>query len=439
MGIINDRGRYYWVKRVPKRFAGLVRGADGQPVSQVRQALHTDSLPEAKIKAAQVEAARLAEWEAMAAGDGASARKHYEAARKLAQARGFPYQPMPALTEGDISDLVTRVLSLSENGTLAASPAATEAVLGALPEVLPTLKEVRDEYYERTKTRHLKKSDMQRRKWRQKRDRAVRNFLDVVVPGPDPEAKDLPLEEVTRANALKFRDWWQAKVESGLKIDTANKDLSHLSEMLRTWAKLTDTPLDDPFAGLRLEGKDESEKLAFSQEWVKSRILASGALDRLNDEARDVFLITLNTGLRPSEVTDAPLEDFEVTANVPFLRVAPNGRELKVAHTKRDIPLLGVALEAAHRIVKRGGIQRYRHKAGSWSACVNKFLAENGLKETPKHTAYSVRHYVENALLAAKVDDRVRADILGHKYHRPSYGDGGALKGRAEALELIAL
>lgn len=438
MGIAITKGRYYWVKRVPKRFAGLVLGVDGQPVSQVRQALHTDSRTEAAVKAVQVEAARMAEWEAISAGDGVSARKHFEAARRLAQARGFPYTPAPELLSGEWRDLAIRINSLT-NAPAPASLAASDAVLGRVPEVLPTLIEVRDEYYERTKTRHLKKSEMQRLKWRQKRDRAVRNFLDVVVPGKNPATKDIPLSEVNRQSALKFRDWWQVKVEAGLKIDTANKDLSHLSEMLRTWAKLTDTDFDDPFTGLRLEGKDESDKPAFSRSWISNRILAPGALDSLNDEARDVLLIMLNTGLRPSEITDAPVEDYETTANIPFLRVAPNGRELKVAHTKRDIPLIGVSLEAARRIVSRGGILRYRHKAGSWSAAVNKYLSTNGLRETPAHTAYSIRHYIENALLAAKVDDRVRADIMGHKYNRPSYGDGGALQGRAEALALIAL
>ena len=87
MGIVKDRGRYYWVKRVPKRYLGLVRGSDGLPVSQVRQALHTDSKAEAQAKAAQIEVARQAEWEALAAGDSGSARAHFEAARKLAQVR----------------------------------------------------------------------------------------------------------------------------------------------------------------------------------------------------------------------------------------------------------------------------------------------------------------------------------------------------------------
>lgn len=96
--------------------------------------------------------------------------------------------------------------------------------------------------------------------------------------------------------------------------------------------------------------------------------------------------------------------------------MAPNGRELKQRHTARDIPLLGVSLEAARRIVARGGIMRYRHKATGWSNLVNKYLETNGLQETPAHTVYSLRHFVEDALLAARVDDRVRADILGHNY-----------------------
>ncbi len=79
MGITCDRGRYYWLKRVPKRYLGLVLGKDGLPVKQVRQALFTDSPSEAKLKAEQVEKARLAEWEALKAGDEGAARAHYDA------------------------------------------------------------------------------------------------------------------------------------------------------------------------------------------------------------------------------------------------------------------------------------------------------------------------------------------------------------------------
>ncbi|MEM7721729.1 MAG: DUF6538 domain-containing protein [Pseudomonadota bacterium] len=432
MGIVNDRGRYYWVKRVPKRFAGLVLGQDGKPVTQVRQALHTDSAAEAQAKAAQVEAARIAEWEALAAGDSKSAYSHYQAARKLAQAHGFSYRPVEDLATDDTRAIIDRLLSLVENGNLTASDARIDAVLGAVPAVMPTLSQVKGEYYDLTKTRHLQKSESQLHRWRLPRDRAVKNFITVVEEDP-------PVDMITRAHALQFRAWWSERVEKGRKIESANKDFGHLSEIFGTWAKLTDHDIPNPFDGLRLEGKDVRNRPSFSRAWVADKLLAPGAFDALNDEARDVFMMLINTGLRPSEVTDAPVDDFHLDHNVPHFSVAAHGRELKVAHTARDIPLLGVSLEAARRIVARGGIQKYRHKANGWSALVNKYLANNDLKESPDHVIYSLRHYVEDALLAAKVDDRVRADILGHKYHRPSYGDGGALIGRRDALALIAL
>jgi len=289
VGITEDRGRYYWVKRVPRRYVGLVLGADGQPIRQVRQALHTDSRAEAEMKAAQVEAARIAEWEALAAGDGTNARKHYLAAHKLAQARGFPYRPMSTLTDGDVFSLASRVLSLAESVTLKASPAATEAVLGAVPEVTPDLNEVLADYYELTKTRHLQKSDAQRHRWKLPRDRAVRNFLEVVAPRNSrgkPVAQ--PVNQIVRADAIKFRNWWSARVEGGMKIESANKDLGHLAEIFGTWSELTDTPLSNPFAKLRLEGKDERYTPAFSREWIKTKLLAPGALASMNDEASDV-------------------------------------------------------------------------------------------------------------------------------------------------------
>lgn len=315
-----------------------------------------------------------------------------------------------------------------------------DAVLGLVEPVQPGLREVLEEYVALTRTRHLRKSEAQRHKWLLPRKRAVANFLAVVsVKGPDGQPKDLPVDKISRADALRFRAWWSARVEAGHKLETANKDFGHLARILGTWTKLTDTALDNPFRGLRLEGKDGGRTPPFSRHWVEARLLAPGAFDGLNDEARDVFLMMVNTGLRPSEITDAPVADFLLDAEIPHFRVTANGRELKVAHTSRDIPLLGVSLEAARRIVARGGTTRYRYKAGTWSALVNKYLANNGLKETPAHVAYSLRHYVEDALLAASVDDRVRADILGHKYQRPNYGIGGGLTARQQALRKIAL
>ncbi len=442
MGITCDRGRWYWVKRIPNRFYGLVLGADGKPVKQVRQALHTADRLEAQIRGSQIEVERLAEWEALAAGNTDSAKRHYEAAQGLARARGYSYRLMSEMANSDPKELAERILSVS--GSSHSSRAAARALVGTIDEVLPTLLEMRDDYFEMTKSRHLKKSERQYHRWKLPRNRAVKNFIDVVSQR-DAQGRPVlvPIDHYTPDDTLKFRKWRAERLEAeGLDIETPNKDFGHLAEMFGTWAKLKKRDMPDPFAGLRFENrrnKNKTKHPPFSRSWVEGRLLADGALDGMNDEQRDIFLMTINTGVRPSEITDAPLSDFVLDGPVPFLRVAPHGRELKVAHTERDIPLLGISLEAAKRIVGRGGIERYAQNAGSWSAAANKYLRTNALKETPNHVAYSVRHYVEDELLAAGVDDRVRADILGHEYKRPSYGSGGALIGRHKALALIAL
>lgn len=91
------------------------------PVQQVRVALRTDSLSEAKRRAPQVEAAKMAEWEAMVAGDAGSARKHYLSAMKLAEGEGWAYRTVDEIASCDLEEVVARVLSLAgPNGLLQA-------------------------------------------------------------------------------------------------------------------------------------------------------------------------------------------------------------------------------------------------------------------------------------------------------------------------------
>ncbi|GHE03722.1 integrase [Defluviimonas sp. 20V17] len=437
MGITRDRGRYYFVLRVPKRFEGVVVGKDGKPVSQVRKALFTDSRNEALAKAKQVEAATMAQWEALVAGDEISAHRHYMNARKIAETRGFTYRPMDEIATGDLHDLVRRILATQKGATLVPSEIAS-AIMGTVPESSPTLTEIFEEYRGLTSVDRREKSEAQAKRWESLRCFAVDTFNRVLIEAGRCE-KDPPLSSITRADVLAYRSWWAARVEAGeVTPGAANKHIGILSTIVGEWAKLTGVRIENPFRNLRLTRGKENRKPAFSPEWIKTHLLAPGALDALNDEARDVFLMMINTGLRPSEITDAPRSDFEVDAPIPFFRVAPNGRELKVAHTARDVPLLGVSLAAAKRIAARGGIARYAHKSNSWSAAVTKHLRVHELQETPQHTPYSLRHSVEDALQRSGADDRIRADILGHKYARPRYGDGGALVGRREALEKIA-
>ena len=310
--------------------------------------------------------------------------------------------------------------------------------LGGVDVALPPLRIVFQEFVELTKTKRIRKSDRQRRLWFLPRERAVGNFETAL-----PRCAQAGIDKITREDALAFRAWWARRVENAeTRAETANKDFGHLSQIITEWAEVKGHhDFENPFARLRFDLSVDAvaTRPPFSRDWVTNKLLAPGAFEGLNEEARDAFFVLINTGLRPSEVLSCPRDDFHIDSSIPFIRVAPHGRELKQRHTARDIPLLGVSLEAAKRIVSRGGITRYFDKANGWSSIVNKYLENNGLKETSSHTVYSLRHYVEDALLQEGVDDRVRADILGHKYKRPNYGSGGGLKMRWEALAKIAV
>lgn len=98
---------------------------------KVTRALWTDSEREARIKTAAVEAEVMAYWEALAAGQADDAAAAYEVARKLAQARGFPYRPAAELAAGTIDNLLTRLEALIRSDGTFAPLAEASALLGA--------------------------------------------------------------------------------------------------------------------------------------------------------------------------------------------------------------------------------------------------------------------------------------------------------------------
>lgn len=109
---------------------------------------------------------------------------------------------------------------------------------------------------------------------------------------------------------------------------------------------------------------------------------------------------------------------------------------MKTEQSERDIPLVGVALMAMQ--AQPDGFPRYRDKAASLSAAVNKTLAENSLLPSQKHTAYSFRHTFEDRLTKVEAPEKLTAALMGHKFHRPRYGLGPTLEHKQEWLQRIA-
>ncbi|TGQ26392.1 integrase, partial [Mesorhizobium sp. M4B.F.Ca.ET.214.01.1.1] len=81
---------------------------------------------------------------------------------------------------------------------------------------------------------------------------------------------------------------------------------------------------------------------------------------------------------------------------------------------------------------------RYRDKAASLSALVNKVLASKELLPTSEHSLYSLRHTFEDRLTAVEAPEKVIAWLMGHKWVRPKYGAGPSLAQKRERLQKIA-
>lgn len=247
---------------------------------------------------------------------------------------------------------------------------------------------------------------------------------------------DKVLSEITRDDMLDFRQWWSERLEvEELTANSANKDLGHLGKVLKRVNELKRLNLDLPLGGLKFRQGKSEPRPPFSSEWIKTKLLAPGALAGLNSEARCILMGMINTGYRPSEGATLLPSHIQLDGAVPYIKILQDGREIKTMQSERVIPLTGVSLDALREC--RQGFPRYRDNP-ALSATVCSFMRENGLMETPKHVLYSLRHSFEDRLLAAGVDERIRRDLMGHSLGRVRYGSGASLEMARSQVQRVA-
>ncbi|MDD9730440.1 tyrosine-type recombinase/integrase [Mameliella sp. AT18] len=410
-------------RRVPARYASI------EPRKFVWVSLHTDSQTTAETKYPVVWTQMLEAWEAKLAGDAGCAEAQFEAARKLAQMRGFRYMHAEAVAKLPVEDLLERVEAVDKHKGQARAIEAS-AVLGGVKEPGITVTRALELYWTLAREKTLGKSEDQLRRWRNPLIKAVKNFVAVVG--------DKPIDQITRDDMLDFRDYWLERIETeGLSANSGNKDLIHLGGVLKTVNQMKRLGIALPLGGLSFKEVDAKPRPPFSAAWIRERLLAPGALDGLNDEARAIVLVMVNTGCRPSEVAGLISDQIKLSANVPHIRIEAVGRQLKSANARRVVTLAGVSLEALRAFPD--GFPRYRANSAGLSATVNKYLRGNGLLETEEHSLYSLRHGFEDRMLRAGVDERIRRDVMGHALDRVRYGAGASLEHLHEVLQPVAL
>jgi integrase len=173
-------------------------------------------------------------------------------------------------------------------------------------------------------------------------------------------------------------------------------------------------------------------------DFVQSQFLDSNLLAQLNDQARALVLMMIETGARESELIGLTPDDYFLDAEIPHIWIRKNKlRTLKTKSSDRKIPLVGISLVAAREVAFEG-IVRYQGNPYSASGTINKYLADNGLKPTAKHSLYSLRHTFKDRLRDAAAPEEVIDELMGHKKSGPKYGRGHLLETKHEWLTKIA-
>lgn len=422
MAILKRGSTYYLRRRVPVRYAKIERRG------VILMSLHTDSEKVALEKASTVWAELESAWEAEVNGAQAIAKERFEAAKKIAERRGFAWMPADRVADLPLDELLDRVEAtrLTDGRT---DQFRAEAMLGLADIPKFNVSTALDEYWVLAADRTRGMSADQIRRWKNPRIKAINNFISV--------CGDLEVEAITADNMLDFRQWWWERIEvEGLTPNSANKDFVHLGQVLKTVCRMKRLNFDPPVQGLNFKEDEKGKRPSYSESFIRKTLLAPGALDGLNADARLILLGMVNTGYRPSEGANLQPHHIILDQSIPYINIVAEGRRLKTRRSRRQIPLTGVSLEAFRSMP--GGPDRYRDKPGL-SATLNKFLRANGLVETPRHTVYSLRHGLEDRMLIAGVDERVRRDVLGHALDREEYGEGGGLAMRQKALLKVAL
>jgi len=419
----SDVYRYY--RRVPTEVWEVKRGP-----KHIKKSLKTTNHKEALERAETIHRALRTLWRVLVTeNDNATALQQYEAAVKAAQSIGFTYLPAEEASKLPRGEFDRRLGAAFEN---ISSVSIVQGVTGTAPDPAPRVSNIWEMYEKYSRAAMRGMSPRQTEKHKVSRERAVKYLTDVLG--------DSHLAKITRNDVLRFRDWWTDKIDKEkLKAYSANRSFSDIKGMLTVIDDALHTSYRTAWDKVRLKETNATKlekRIPFSVEWVQNEILKQGALDNLNEDGRLIIYTMVETGMRLGEVCNLRPQDIRIDDEVPHVEVADrDDRRQKTDYSIRRVPLVGVALWAMKQ--RQNGFPRYQDKADSASAIINKIMNKNNLRPTKRHTVYSLRHTFQDRIENANCSDRMQADLMGHEFGRPTYGDGAEMKRRQEFLETI--
>ena len=427
---------WYYVRRVPKAALEI----EGR--AQICRSLETDSRRVARQRRDICAAADENRWNEVAPGkfgapDPAAVMLDL---RQRAAAFGFSYKPVEKLLESDnVEAIVLRVQALGPITPGKMSPKTqrdADALLGIAKPPAVTITQALDLYLDEiAMDEQVGKSPEQIKNYTKVKRRAIANFVRL--------NGDMDMTEIGRDHARKVYKFWADRVQpkdggKPMSGNSANRDLGNLRKLYRRYFEhIGEESRENPFRNLRFSSHKLTKIMPFSDQWVRERILAPGVFNGLNREASLLCYTLIETGCRPSELANLLPENIRLDADIPHIRIrSTHARQLKSKDSERDIPLVGIALEAMKQTPD--GFPRFKDRGYLLSSSLTKAFKVRGLLPSTQHRIYSFRHSFEKRMLEAGIDYGLRCTLMGHRNPRPEYGDGGSLEYRRNEMLKIA-
>lgn len=140
------------------------------------------------------------------------------------------------------------------------------ALLGAVAPPVLTLSSALEAYWPLARDKVLGRSQDQVRRWKNPIKKAFRNIIDVLG--------DVEIAQLTADDMQDFREWWIDRIEAeGLSANSANKDFTFVSVVLRRVVAGKRLGFEPPVSGLRLEEGRQNTRIPFSTDFIRDKLI----------------------------------------------------------------------------------------------------------------------------------------------------------------------
>ncbi len=239
------------------------------------------------------------------------------------------------------------------------------------------------------------------------------------------------LDRYTRADANGLRD---LLLDDGLAPQSIKRMMSVINAVINVSINEHAMTIPKVFSGIEYGSmKQVNRRLPIPIDDIRK---VQTLCRNTDDDMRWLVALVSDTGCRLAEITGLLVEDFNINVEVPYVYVRPHPwRSLKNSSSERKVPLVGMSLWAAERIVQSStskfAFPRYtgldKCNTNSASAGINKWLSNHVPENCVMHSfRHSIRDRLREVQCQADVIDQIGGWTTGGVGQ--AYGHGYSLK-----------